>query len=1046
MDWTILGIGPTDDKKAITAAYRAKLKVTNPEDKPEEFKALRAAYEEALAQADQPAPQADESPVGRWAARVEAVYNDYPARIDPARWEALLRDDVCAGLDTRPQAEEALLKFLMEHYYIPRSVWQTLDAAFDWVERAEELCESWPQDFVEQCLVNGVRLDHALTFEDFEPGRDAEACDAYRKLYFECVRTVPEDRGPILDRLEAMTERHPFGMGMRCHWLLVQGREQEALEGFRSLMERYPHLDSTKTDYALTCISMKQYEEAERVLELVLERDPENHYARQALAEALAGRGELARAKELLYEVMHVSADDPVVMEEITERLRTWNTDLIARYEAKLLADPADSESAVDLAWCYMQNEQPDKALEVAQSIDESAADPFDYNNLYGKLYHNIQMYAEAAEHMEKVVAILRSMVPDGTEKTDKRIRRLPEMLQVLGNCLMQTGEQERARDIFAEALALAPDDINVLTMMGNIHFAAGEYQDAISVMGHLTEVSPGSWFGHLVQALCFYRLRRDREAFDALGRAQMLRGNDLSLYVLRMQILLRNGAFDDVRDTLQYLQEAGAPTDDISLEFVRAQLQELADKDPEGAFRRYQTISRKLEEGENLLDAAALYYRMAYLMMQKMDMDQQSDRDILLAQVEKGLGYEPHDEDCLSLKSWLLVRSGRLDDAIELYRDLRTPNALRSLADLYYEDLDRYAQEGLEAYETLIEARRTPELCFYASTCAYHMGDRQKAEGYARMALDMDEADMDAWRVLAFLAESRGDNVKALEYVDRSAKCMWDAGLFYGWLLSHQVKVLCRMCRPQEALRLIDEAMARADYPGGFQAKFEVCTQFGLWEETEKLLRQWDEACPKDPEQIKATGRYHLLRGKMLKATLAYGKVKRHMDPEEERDLRIQLCELEANYKRVAELWSQRLNDSGDVSHVLTNLALAVRWNGDADAAAKIAAKGLEVIDGLLSRFQVDEPNYRTRRSVLLALVGRMDEARVEVQKSRSCPLCKTCTYSRCKDADIFEAYIEEIAGNRAKARELYLAGQKNWPDELDFRSGEIRLKKKKG
>ena len=52
MDWFILGIEPTKDKKAITAAYRQKLRQTNPEDKPEEFKALRAAYEEALALAE----------------------------------------------------------------------------------------------------------------------------------------------------------------------------------------------------------------------------------------------------------------------------------------------------------------------------------------------------------------------------------------------------------------------------------------------------------------------------------------------------------------------------------------------------------------------------------------------------------------------------------------------------------------------------------------------------------------------------------------------------------------------------------------------------------------------------------------------------------------------------------------------------------------------------------------------------------------------------------------------------------------------------------
>ena len=956
-----------------------------------------------------------------------------------------MADDVCAALDTRPQAEEALLKFLMEHYYLPKSVWQTLDDAFSWVERAGELCENWPMEFVEQCLVNGVRMGQALSYDRFEPGLDASACDAYRHLYYECTRTAPEERGPILDKLEALPEQHPYGRSMRCHWLSTQGRELEALEGFREIMERYPDLNGPRTDYALICIMLDRFEEAEAVLTEELARDPENTYAKEALANALAGRGELVRAKEVLYELMHELGDDPVDLERIGEMMRQWNTTLIARYEQELAEEPGNTKTAIDLAWCHLQNERPDKALEVAEAIDEAAADPFDYNNLYGKLYHHIQMFDDAAEHIEKVVRLLREMTPDGTEKTDKRIRRLPEMLQVLGNCLMQTGRKEEAKSIFAEALTLAPEDINVLTMMGNIHFSAGEYDQAIEVMGRLVEVSPGSWYGHLMQALCFYKLRRDREAFDAVGRAQALRGNDLSLYVLRMQILLRNGAFDEVRDILQYLKDAGAP-EDLSLDFVRAQLQEFQEQDADGAFRAYQAIARQLEEGASLLAGSTLYYRMAYLMARNMDTGKESDRSILLDMVEKGLELDPHDDDCLDLKSWLLVRSGRLEDAIALYKEIDTPAARRSLADLYYEDLETYAAPALEIYEDILNQRPTPEVSFYCAACCYQMGELEKAEHYAKFALEMDEADIDAWRILAFLAERRGDNAEAKKCVDRSAQAMWDAEIFYEWLLAHQIKVLCRMDRPEEALKLVDDAMARADYPGAYQAKFDICTQFGLWDRAEAVLQQWAAARKNDPEQIKATGRLHLLRGKLLKATFAYGKVKHSMTHSEEQDLRIQLCELEANYKRVVELWGKRVKEGDDLSHVLTNLALSVRWNGDAAGAERIAAKGLEVVDSVLASFQVDEPIYRTRRSVLLALLGRMDESRAELALARKCPLCKHCTYGSCKDADIYEAYIEEISGNRDKARALYLAGQKNWPDELDFRTGEIRLKKKRG
>ena len=47
-NWEILGIQPTDDVTVIKKAYRHLLAETNPEDKPEEFMALRQAYEDAM--------------------------------------------------------------------------------------------------------------------------------------------------------------------------------------------------------------------------------------------------------------------------------------------------------------------------------------------------------------------------------------------------------------------------------------------------------------------------------------------------------------------------------------------------------------------------------------------------------------------------------------------------------------------------------------------------------------------------------------------------------------------------------------------------------------------------------------------------------------------------------------------------------------------------------------------------------------------------------------------------------------------------------------
>lgn len=56
--WQVLGLaGPTSDKKDIKRAYAQQVKLYHPEDHPEEFQALQAAYQEALKRATELAAQ-----------------------------------------------------------------------------------------------------------------------------------------------------------------------------------------------------------------------------------------------------------------------------------------------------------------------------------------------------------------------------------------------------------------------------------------------------------------------------------------------------------------------------------------------------------------------------------------------------------------------------------------------------------------------------------------------------------------------------------------------------------------------------------------------------------------------------------------------------------------------------------------------------------------------------------------------------------------------------------------------------------------------------
>jgi hypothetical protein len=152
--WSILGIEPIDDDRAIRRAYARTLKRTHPEDDPQGFQALREAYEEALAMAAHARwcdEQADDDE-GDLADGRDDVANENPAVAvltvsdapddDDRRAIPMLRSALAQAVETDdPTTAAALLDTLLHHPAID-DVFVQADTE-NWL--ADMLAENMPQ-------------------------------------------------------------------------------------------------------------------------------------------------------------------------------------------------------------------------------------------------------------------------------------------------------------------------------------------------------------------------------------------------------------------------------------------------------------------------------------------------------------------------------------------------------------------------------------------------------------------------------------------------------------------------------------------------------------------------------------------------------------------------------------------------------------------------------------------------------------------------------------------------------------------------------------
>ncbi|MBQ1287696.1 MAG: tetratricopeptide repeat protein, partial [Erysipelotrichaceae bacterium] len=587
MFWKILKIEPTTNKTEIRDAYRKLLAETNPEDKPEEFKQLREAYEQALAFADANKDKERKTPLEIWNDELTALYESFPDRLDVGKWQKLLNEKICLSIDTRMKCEELLLKFFMDRYLIPHEVWVYLDSQFSFKERQEELYNNYPRDFVDYVIINGINFKDNLPLQMFVPGLDGEECQKYVDLYFRM--SGKNDRNEALQigqELMSLSEQHPYGSTRYLSIRIEQG-DTEALKELIDLQKQYPEDLFIGNGLVYHLWKQKDYDRCFALIEELKKVDEKDIDLRYYEAFCLADTGRKQEAVKVLNRLLRDTVGNVSLQYELDEKRKEWNKDVMAELQSKLEEEPEDAKTVAELVWTYLENDMIQEAKEMLKRLPEDYGDRFDYYNLHSSMAMTLENYEDAIVYLKQLIRTAEEL-PEDTEENKERRSRAGEMLTRLGYCYFVKNDTEKADEAYDRALAYPKSRIEALNHLAQISLNKRNYGKTTEYARKLVEEYPEGYRGYLFMAFALFKQYKDREAYNAVERALDLCRSDVTVYALKARILMRNEAADGAKEIIDFLVDNGLSEDPLVL-FCQGVFKEDCENDRDSAIGFYE-------------------------------------------------------------------------------------------------------------------------------------------------------------------------------------------------------------------------------------------------------------------------------------------------------------------------------------------------------------------------------------------------------------------------------------------------------------------------
>ena len=836
--WKILGIAETKDTDAIRQVYHEKLRSVNPEDDQVGFMRLREAYENALSYAGQKdeAENADlqdafealkdGSETDRFIYQMNRLYVDVDSRKDEAQWQSLM-DSYEDDLDG--ELQERVLVYIMDHHFFPWKIWKILDDKFHICAETELLKEKFPENFLG--YVNYyIQHDSFIDYDIFE-GDVSDHVDEYINRYLDLknqIDRMEEAMDPAasaetdgtdtaagiseirheFELLDAYEIHHPYADAEKLHFWLICSKDEKLPDAAMEIADRlasdYP--DDCYTGYyaGLVFLELQKTEVAEQIFEGLLKQDEASYLANLGMLKTRQKQGKYADAKELCLDILDMG-DRSFKLNNLLDSL---NESLVPQYREMLNDNPEDTETRIEIGWCYFQQQKFDQVEKTLKAAPEDQFKKYDFVNLMGRNYLAMEKYDLALPYLICWRDMIDQTVDDHTKDSKKKLNRKGFSHFAVGMCHWNLGQKEIGIQEIKDGVALETAVMYQMSyndQLAQYYIEDEEYQKAYDLCSELIQKDETYYPAYLHRQEAAFHMHKGQSVIDDFYQCKRIFPGYVKPYEYAMKVFYYAGQYTDALNIYEQAQEEKQESDVLQLYYYKCRRNHSSDNEElrplicefyrfkKQYIEKYDKKKKeagslnhnpeKPESGENEIDETPLELSELFLedALYRLALD---DSRTALATIREGLGRCPDDIGLLELMGDVLWDNNKKDEALVCYQrlvalNLHSYNVFLKLGKYFYgkeDDQGKALDQAMDYFRMAYEVNpKGQENLYYLSrSFRYKVArlkeEREKDDAYQCALLyakEMYELEKDAFNTieLGLVYEFGRDYEKALHY-----------------------------------------------------------------------------------------------------------------------------------------------------------------------------------------------------------------------------------------------------------------------------------------